>query len=71
MTFTHKEHHISLFNSKLSLARHRLYNPFGFNRFKATRIDHNIGEWTHATLAILAVTGQTWKIGHDGIARAS
>ena len=65
-----EKNNVGLLNRKLGLPGHGLHNPFGAHRLKAARIHHDVGTGTDASLTVLAISGETRKICHDGISAA-
>lgn len=65
-----EKNNVGLLNRKLGLPRHGLHNPFGAHGLKTARIHHDVRTGTDASLTVLAISGETRKICHDGISAA-
>ena len=65
-TSIHQEHHCIGFIHRLQgLLGHFKQNATVYHRLKTACIHHQIRLITHATMTIMAVTGQTWQIGYQ------
>ena len=65
-----EKNNVGLLNRKLGLPSHGLHNPFGAHGLKTARIHHDVWTGTDASLTVLAISGETRKICHDGISAA-
>ncbi|MCY1523154.1 hypothetical protein D9M68_580420 [compost metagenome] len=65
----HEQHHVGLRYGLAGLFGHLLVDAFGGIGLEATGVDDDVFLLARLAVAVVPVTGQAGKVGHDGVAR--
>ena len=65
----HEDHHIGLGHGLACLLGHLLVDAAGGIGLEAAGVDNDVFVFALAAVAVMAVTRQPGKVGHDGVAR--